>query len=65
MLSKVHVIFQFIKIRTRKAYWRTALFTTSGDSHNIFSAYANASLDITRNEWTHRPSVVYCMKCSV
>ena len=65
MLTKVHITFQFIQIRTRKAYWCTALFTTSGGSHNIFSPYPDTSLDITRNEWTHRLSVVYCKKCSV
>ena len=65
MLTKVHVTFQFIQIRTRKAYWCTALFTTSSGSYNISSAYPNASLDITRNEWMHRPSVVHYKKCSV
>ena len=65
MLTKVYVTFQFIQIRTREAYWRTALFTTSGSSYNIFSAYPTASLNITHDEWMHRPSVVYCKKCSV
>ena len=29
MLTKVHIIFQSIQIRTGKAYWHIVLFTTS------------------------------------
>ena len=29
MLTKVQITFQYIHIRTRKAYWYRALFTTS------------------------------------